>query len=534
MAIRVRRVPPSDMGGYFSPPRLVRLPVVGIVAAIAILLLGASAGYAGQQPRHAESSGVGYSTPHLSVVRSTTIAGPLAPSVGGQWTVLSYQSPVRGIHAVMGPTGQVLLIAGSGNDPAQFAAGTFKSTLWDPITGSMTPVDTPADMFCGGHVILPDGNALVYGGTLAYKTDTTQFRGLKTAYVFNFTTKSYQRVGDMAVGRWYASGIKDGSGNVVAVSGYDENGQPTSVTEKYDWQARGWTTLTQDNRQWPNYPSLFLTKTGELFFAGTFTPGQVRSVPVGFWNLTNNTFRAVNGFTGNRGAAAAGFIGPVQDQRLITLGGNTAATAVINLNAARPVYAAGPPLLVIKHYLGYSQLLDRTALETNGGTGNNLADAVKDTAILNQAGTAWTRMNPSPVGRLYHSVLFTLPSAKAASLSSNPDDGEFDMTIAIFSPPYLFKGPLPVITSAPTSLSYGQSYSVAATASGATIASASLLTLPSVTHSTDVNQRLVDLAYSNGTITVPTSGNIAPPGFYMLSVLDSLGRPSVATIARLG
>ena len=51
--------------------------------------------------------------------------------------------------------------------PAQqyFAAGTFKTLVWDPSTGKAKLIPTPADMFCGGHAFLPDGRLLVAGGT---------------------------------------------------------------------------------------------------------------------------------------------------------------------------------------------------------------------------------------------------------------------------------------------------------------------------------------------------------------------------------
>lgn len=67
------------------------------------------------------------------------------------------------------PTGKLLLIAGSGNDSAMFKAGTFKTLVYDPVTGNTTMVMTPGDVFCGGHTFLPDGNLLVAGGTRDYE-----------------------------------------------------------------------------------------------------------------------------------------------------------------------------------------------------------------------------------------------------------------------------------------------------------------------------------------------------------------------------
>ena len=57
------------------------------------------------------------------------------------------------------------------------------------------------------------------------------------------------------------------------------------------------------------------------------------------------------------------------------------------------------------------------------------------------------------------------------------------------------------------------------------------------THAFDMEQRLVELPFTAGagslTATVPPNGNIAPPGFYMLFILNSAGVPSVARFVQL-
>ena len=54
----------------------------------------------------------------------------------GVWQVMPFNSPVRAIHAVLMNNGNVLLVAGSGNDPNAFAAGTFTSAVYNPRTGA--------------------------------------------------------------------------------------------------------------------------------------------------------------------------------------------------------------------------------------------------------------------------------------------------------------------------------------------------------------------------------------------------------------
>ncbi len=89
----------------------------------------------------------------------------------GHWSLASlpekYQ--LNAIHAILLHTGKVLLVAGSGNDVELFDGGVFKSTLWDPAEDTFKKIDTPADLFCGGHAQLPDGKVLFAGGTARYE-----------------------------------------------------------------------------------------------------------------------------------------------------------------------------------------------------------------------------------------------------------------------------------------------------------------------------------------------------------------------------
>ncbi|HET9642394.1 MAG TPA: galactose oxidase-like domain-containing protein, partial [Burkholderiaceae bacterium] len=83
---------------------------------------------------------------------------------------------------------------------------------------------------------------------------------------------------------------------------------------------------------------------------------------------------------------------------------------------------------------------------------------------------------------------------------------------------------------------YGQQFSVS-TPDASRIASVALLAPGAVTHAFDENARYVPLAFSvvNGALQVqaPASGNLAPPGYYMLFIVDGNGIPSVATWLRI-
>ncbi|GAC1369838.1 MAG: kelch motif-containing protein [Candidatus Saccharimonadales bacterium] len=97
----------------------------------------------------------------------------------GHWDTVNLPNDMKinAIHAALLSTGKILIVAGSGNDTDMFKAGTFKSVLYNPDTGSSKLVETPSDMFCGGQTMLPDGSMLIAGGTQRYEDLTPTHAG---------------------------------------------------------------------------------------------------------------------------------------------------------------------------------------------------------------------------------------------------------------------------------------------------------------------------------------------------------------------
>ena len=162
--------------------------------------------------------------------------------------------------------------------------------------------------------------------------------------------------------------------------------------------------------------------------------------------------------------------------------------------------------------------------------------------IYDPATDTWTPTAPSTVARLYHSTAVLMPDATVVTAGGNPEGGthvqwdhdpEEEMRLEVFHPPYLFKGPRPVITGAPGQASYGQSIQIKSPQAGS-IRWVSLMRNCVTTHSFDGSQRLVDLEGINRagttlTATIPPNRNLTPPGWYMLFIVDNNGIPSVAT-----
>jgi hypothetical protein len=137
--------------------------------------------------------------------------------------------------------------------------------------------------------------------------------------------------------------------------------------------------------------------------------------------------------------------------------------------------------------------------------------------------------------RIYHSTAVLLPDGRV--LSAGQNDGTFQTTAEIYSPPYLFRGSRPTIASAPQRVRYDTSFSIE-TPDAAEIARIALVRPGSVTHSVNFDQRYVELEFTTGTGTLsaraPRTSSIAPPGVYMLFVIDVDGTPSVASWVKVG
>jgi hypothetical protein len=89
----------------------------------------------------------------------------------GHWDTIELPTGLRvnAVHAALLDTGKILITAGSGNNLGQFKAGSFKTLVYDPTTGTGREVYTPTDLFCGGQSFLSNGDVLIAGGTQNYE-----------------------------------------------------------------------------------------------------------------------------------------------------------------------------------------------------------------------------------------------------------------------------------------------------------------------------------------------------------------------------
>jgi hypothetical protein len=222
----------------------------------------------------------------------------------------------------------------------------------------------------------------------------------------------------------------------------------------------------------------------------------------------------------------------------------TASAETLDLGTASPAWTATDPMAYARRQHNATLLPDGTVLVTGGtsATGfNNSTGAVLAAELWDPETGAWRTLAGMQVPRLYHSTALLLPDGRVLSAGGgHPSDGEHGdpdhPDAEIYSPPYLFKGPRPSITSAPPAVPYGQPFFVG-TPDAASIAGVVLIRLSSVTHSFNQEQRIVrpgfTVAAGGLEVTAPSDPNLCPPGYYLLFLLDGNGVPSIARIVRM-
>jgi hypothetical protein len=472
---------------------------------------------------------------------STAVGAGSTPDVVGQWSAPAAW-PLVAVHMSLQPSGSILMFDG-------FAAALNSERLYDPTTQSFLPLPYGRNLFCSGHVLLPDGRTLIVGGHISADN------GLADTTIFNPTNDTWTRAPDMAVGRWYPTATQLPNGKVLVFGGdniiLDRPGQPppfsdasvNSLPEIYDPASNSWQHLTNSRLTSPLYPYMFVLSDGRILDVGPDT--TTHALSPGSWTWSTVATSSFDGMSAvmyrpNKIMKSGSWADP--DFAGTNAYQSAAKTAVIDMNQANPTWRDTAPMSFPRSYENLTLLPDGNVLVTGGGTqsdGVDLAKAVLPAEIWNPDTETWTTVASLQNGRLYHSTAILLRDGRVlmAGGGAYPAGGATDQKNAeIYSPPYLFKGARPTISSSPASVTYGSSFTVN-TPDAARIASVSLIRTPSVTHGFDQNQRFMRLNFTAGsgslTVTAPPGASTAPPGDYMLSVVDTTGVPSVSSILDL-
>jgi galactose oxidase len=214
---------------------------------------------------------------------------------------------------------------------------------------------------------------------------------------------------------------------------------------------------------------------------------------------------------------------------------------VIDLSQPGPAWRYTEPMTYSRRQLNATLLPDGHVLVTGGTSASGFSDpsgAVHAAEVWNPGTEHWSVLAANHTVRVYHSTTLLLPDGRILHAGSGDGPGlPRELNAELFSPPYLFQGPRPEILSLPEHASYGEAF-VLGTSDAADIVRATLVRLGSVTHAFDQSQRFVELSFrrvAGGlSVAAPSSGAIAPPGPYLLTVLNDTGVPSISRIILIG
>jgi len=477
---------------------------------------------------------------------------PLAktPQSQGSWTA-PFNVGVVAIHTAMLYTGNVLMWW----YPPTATSTTEPAILFNPVTNAITNVDIPVsvqnglvnEFFCAGESIMQDGKVLVTGGLSGIPP--SEDLGIPEAVIFDPGSSTWSYAANMNFARWYPTNVTLPNGVTMALSGINAQGTDTvAPIEEYNETKNTWTILRTSANLPANvetYPRMFITTAGKIVMAGQlqttrqFDPGTNTWSILGSWN-----------FQGNRVYGSAALM-PGLNQ-ILTIGGRTSSTLctkedwttcvtntaeIFDLTTKTWTYTGS--MAYARQNANLEVLPDGTFIAVGGNQVLRYDQAVFPAEIYNPSTGQWTTMASQIGARGYHSTAALLPDGRVLSAGADyfpTGKTTYAETVEIFSPPYLFAGARPTITSSPASVKYGAQFTIS-TPDASTIKTVALIRPSATTHAQDYEQRYVTLNFTAGggiiTATAPTTANMAPPGYYMIAIVNSSGVPAVMPFIQL-
>ena len=449
------------------------------------------------------------------------------PATSGSWTA-PFNLGLVSIHAVVLHTGNVLLFSWPNKTVGSDAV------LWNPVSGAITSIALTyqRDIFCGGMTVLSDGRVFIAGGHI-YQGPINDTQGVSNTTVFDPAASSWTEGPTMDVPRWYPTTMQLGDNSVRIFAGTVNSGAQATTADRYVPSTGTLTTLPASaSKAMLTYPRMKLTTTGLLPWTNLATT----------WFFNPATSAWTKGpalHSAGRGVNDTSVLLPGLT-KIMEIGGATSAgttntAEILDLSVTPLAWKTTASMTFPRLWANTVLLADGTVLVIGGGTSGSYSGPVFTPELYNPVTATWTQMAAQKAPRMYHSTAVLLPDGRV--LSAGQSQGSLQQTGEVFSPPYLFAGARPTITSAPTSVGYNTMFTIK-TPNFASIGRVALVKPGSVTHSNNFDQRYVDLTYtSNGstglTATSPPDSNHAPPGWYMLFILSS-GVPSVASWVQVG
>ena len=475
-----------------------------------------------------------------------------ASNLAGAWSPVQ-PWPIIAIHAVLAPNGRLLTFGADGDSLNATGTGAKRHDTYDPRIGlHATVAQDTQDYFCSATVIVPGSSTILIGGGDDLLKGA---RGNDLASFYDPATGLVEAGPDMNHARWYATATTLPDGRVLLQGGRGETNADAALTPEI-FDGTGWTDLPGatsleaygligDERRWW-YPKAFVGLDGRVFtiaHSTMFTLDPANGGSLVFHGDLPEGYRG--GATSSAAMYAPGrilIVGGGAESNSVGEPAALASAAIIDITSGVPVVTPVAPMNYPRHWANATVLPNGQVL-VNGGSGvnNELTDVAWPAEIWDPVTRAWTVVATEDRARLYHSSAVLMPDGRVFSGGGGAPGPVANLDAQFFTPPYLFDsagGPRarPVIEWAPDAIAHGGEFDLR-TERAADVARVTLVKTGATTHSFNMDQRFVELAFDGDRdrtrVRAPANPEIATPGYYLLSVIDADGSVSESRIVSL-
>lgn len=456
----------------------------------------------------------------------------------GAWSIIGNTSPEvldATDIAVLLPTGEIF-----------YCHDTQDPILFNPVTGAKSfPSGSDLESGCMNGSLLPDGNVIFVGGQDG--DEPGQFvNAVPWVKKFTASTDTWQQLADLQheLGRWYPGMTRLADGSFLVMGGGQCcNAARTDTAERFDLSTQTW-AYTGSMLNPAEFPPSALLYTGEVLI--TWSPPQIYNPISGQWRLTGN-FNQPNRRWPDHSDHS---IIVLQDGRVLAIGVAKTSNNYSNMGEIYDPtsetwsFTSNPGLVRLQPEV--VQLPDGRVFVGAGETEvspppvPNSLGIVKWTDLYDPATNTWRRVADMNWFREYHAVTLLVPDGRVVTTGGTRIKFQVGPTtndIEAFSPPYLFRGVRPQITSISTNTAGRGSTLFLNIAPATQITSVVLMGMQTTTHWVDggIPRRLLlpfQQAGSTVTATLPIDANVLPLGFYMVfAMVDDI--PSKAEVIQV-
>ena len=520
-------------------------PLLSLIALAALTACGGGGGDnsgEGSGPAQAEA-GLDPSQ-RRATIQSFFPSGVSIPSdanLKGMWSPV-YSWPHVAVHTVVLPDGRVLTYGAESNG----RQGGTRYDVWEgtgaPNLGHTTLANNGGtSIFCSTQIVLPGTSDVFIGGGDAWSGgfgSTVTNNPNNNSNVFSGNGNGMVRGSNMNRQRWYASSSTLTNGEIYIQGGSGGTDLPEVRSASGSFRLLG-SVNTSDLDYY--YPHNYVVSDGRVF--GYDSNGKMYYIDVASGTRAN-VGQFASSYAGQNAASAMFSPG-----RILQFGGNSRGAIVVDVTAGgTPKVTTTQSLSSVRLLANATLLADGKVLATGGSAiWNSLTGVNNKAEIWDPTTGRWTVGYAGNRARLYHSGAVLLPDASVLVLggganSPTTSSPQNNNNVEIYYPPYLFaaggvRAARPTLSAAPMSIEIGKVFGVTVGA-GDSIQRITLVKTGSTTHSRNMDQRFVELAYTvQGNqlqVQAPTRAGDATPGAYMLFVINAAGVPSEAKMVNVG